>query len=269
MATPSLAEEAISLLLELAERGEIDPWDVQVIDVIDRFLLQLAPTANTRDLSESAQAFLYASMLVYLKAIALAETEEEEEEADAFDEAPWDGDIDPLPPIPLEQTLKPRPVARISRTRPVTLKEIIAQLQVLEDAAKHQEGRPKRSRRTAIAKGERITSIAQLSHPENLAEIVAMLEPILAGNWQHSSSIEIQVLLSRHQEKHPGKASIASIFWALLMMASRSQVHLKQEEFYGDLSVLPFGALGMDGDPRGMQEENREGERQLDELQSA
>ena len=246
----SLAEEAIDLLLELAERGEIDPWDVQVIDVIDRFLTRLAPTANTRDLSESAQAFLYASMLVYLKAIALAEAELEEDENAEFDEAPWEGEIDPLPPIPLEHTLKPRPVARITRTRPVTLKEIIAQLQVLEEAAQRQESRPKRVRKT-IPAGEKISSISQLSHPENLAEIVSMLEPILNGNWQHSNEISIANLVSIHQERHPGKASIASIFWALLMMASRSQVHLHQEEFYGDLAVLPFGALAIESDPVG------------------
>ena len=243
----SLTEEAIDLLLELAERGEIDPWDVQVIDVIDRFLTQLAPTATTRDLSESAQALLYASMLIYLKAIALAEAELEEDESEDFDEAPWEGELEPLPPIPLEHTLKPRPVARITRTRPVTLKEIIAQLQVLEEAAQRQESRPKRMRKT-IPTGEKISSIAQLSHPENLAEIVSMLEPILTRNWQHSRAISITSLVSLHQEDHPGKASIASIFWALLMMASRSQVHLQQEEFYGDLSVLPFGFTASDPD---------------------
>ncbi len=35
--TLSLAQDAISFLIDLAERGEIDPWDVKVIDVIDRF----------------------------------------------------------------------------------------------------------------------------------------------------------------------------------------------------------------------------------------
>ena len=39
----SLAQNAIALLIDLAERGEIDPWDVKVIDVVDRFLSQLQP----------------------------------------------------------------------------------------------------------------------------------------------------------------------------------------------------------------------------------
>ena len=37
----SPASEAIALLIDLAQKGEIDPWDVQVIEVIDRFLDEL------------------------------------------------------------------------------------------------------------------------------------------------------------------------------------------------------------------------------------
>lgn len=77
----NLTDAAISLLLNLAEQGEIDPWDVQVIDVIDRFLAHLAPTACTQDLSESGQAFLYAAMLVYLKAMALGSPDPSESTA--------------------------------------------------------------------------------------------------------------------------------------------------------------------------------------------
>jgi segregation and condensation protein A len=44
--TLSLAQNAIALLIDLAERGEIDPWDVKVIEVIDRFLSKLQPEAR-------------------------------------------------------------------------------------------------------------------------------------------------------------------------------------------------------------------------------
>ncbi len=54
--------EGIALLIDLAQRGEIDPWDVQVIDVIDRYLSKLisaesaTQAAYEADLS-SGQAF--------------------------------------------------------------------------------------------------------------------------------------------------------------------------------------------------------------------
>ncbi|CCQ53869.1 hypothetical protein CWATWH0005_1505 [Crocosphaera watsonii WH 0005] len=38
------ATEVIETLMNLAQQGEIDPWDVQVIDVIDRFLNELGST---------------------------------------------------------------------------------------------------------------------------------------------------------------------------------------------------------------------------------
>jgi segregation and condensation protein A len=63
----SLAQTAIAFLIDLAEQGEIDPWDVKVIEVIDRFLHTLRSQADSLDnsgrnpyennLSESGQAF--------------------------------------------------------------------------------------------------------------------------------------------------------------------------------------------------------------------
>ncbi len=81
----SLAQDAIALLIELAEKGEIDPWDVRVIEVVDRYLSGLTPKPTPSselgaspyhaDLSRSGQAFLYASMLVWLKADSLLRSE--------------------------------------------------------------------------------------------------------------------------------------------------------------------------------------------------
>ena len=53
----SVTKDAIALLINLAERGEIDPWDVQVIDVVDRFLSRLI-VSDRRDLYDSGQALL-------------------------------------------------------------------------------------------------------------------------------------------------------------------------------------------------------------------
>ena len=70
----SVTKDAIALLISLAERGEIDPWDVQVIDVVDRFLSRLI-VSDRRDLYDSGQAMLYASMLVLLKANSLSDSQ--------------------------------------------------------------------------------------------------------------------------------------------------------------------------------------------------
>ncbi|MBE9020143.1 segregation/condensation protein A, partial [Chroococcidiopsidales cyanobacterium LEGE 13417] len=62
--------EGIALLIELAQRGEIDPWDVRVIEAIDRYLnallaaQEITPGSYESNLSQSGQAFLLASLLV-------------------------------------------------------------------------------------------------------------------------------------------------------------------------------------------------------------
>ncbi|MFO0171970.1 MAG: segregation/condensation protein A, partial [Aphanizomenon sp.] len=68
--------ERITHLIEQAEKGEIDPWDVRVIEVIDHYLELMSPEGRTirgyeSDLSQSGQAFLSASKLVLFKANTL------------------------------------------------------------------------------------------------------------------------------------------------------------------------------------------------------
>ena len=54
--------ETITNLIQQAEQGEISPWDVKVIEVIDRYLELMSGESSPRgyesDLSQSGQAFL-------------------------------------------------------------------------------------------------------------------------------------------------------------------------------------------------------------------
>ena len=65
----------IKFLQDAAGRGELDPWDVDVISVIDSFLDQFDHKLNNskssnnsyeKDLSETSEAFFAASVLVNL-----------------------------------------------------------------------------------------------------------------------------------------------------------------------------------------------------------
>jgi segregation and condensation protein A len=251
----SLAEEAIVLLIELAEKGEINPWDVNVIDVIDRFLTQASPTATTRDLSESGQAFLYAAMLVYLKAMALADPEPEEAPLPE-DESTWAEDpLASWSPHRLEHVLQPRAVPRLTRTRPVTLKDLIRHLQELESVLKEQPEPSAKPLTQRVTRKQALAAITQLAHPENLLETAAGLESLLAQLWQggvaHLSFERLIVEVAANPDtvllgQGSGSHSLPSVtphriqlFWALLLMASRSQVELRQEQFYQDLTILP------------------------------
>ena len=135
----SPAHNAIALLIDLAERGDLDPWDVEVIEVIDRCLSELVLVDQNggresyeAELSHSGQAFLYASMLVLLKADTLARLESPEGEEMLEDEALVDVDgMGNRLPLHLERQLRRRAVAQPPQQRKVTLEELIDQLKLM------------------------------------------------------------------------------------------------------------------------------------------
>ncbi|MGF1497382.1 MAG: segregation/condensation protein A [Elainellaceae cyanobacterium] len=262
----SLAQNAIALLIDLAERGEIDPWDVKVIDVVDRFLSQLQPGRRTdtgrspyeADLSESGQAFLYASMLVLIKADSLArsdEADEAEEDLEAMDLLASTGDAPPLP-LNLEKKIRRRAVARPPQNRRVTLQELIQQLEVIATAMADHKPRPRTHRPRPQAKSKAIRAIAQLAHQENLSEIAAALDQLLSQHWETISGdtdwvdfehllevwttpeVQKQFGLDKLQSPHhTPQSDRVGVFWALLFLSAQSKIELDQQEFYRDLKV--------------------------------
>lgn len=275
----SLAQNAIALLIDLAERGELDPWDVQVIDVIDRFLSQLQPTRSTEpgrspyeaDLSQSGQAFLYASMLVLLKADTLVRAE-----VDAHDQVP-ETDIDLFAqnlrvlPLDLERQLRRRAVAQPIQNRRVTLRELITQIEVIESAVTEVPRRSRLRRPRPQTRSQALRVISQLAHQENLTETATALEQFLDSNWLTLSQgqewidfdrlvvgwscpsvygiPEFEKPVSGHHapelSEEPGEANISDrvgLFWALLLLTSQSKVELLQAEFYQDLKIRLISA---------------------------
>jgi segregation and condensation protein A len=294
--TVSLAQNAIALLIELAERGEINPWDVQVIEVIDRFLSKLKPPVNSEfdrnsgrapyetDLSESGQAFLYASMLLLLKADSLArlETDQEPNPTEEF----LEDSIGIERPLlrNLEQQIRRRATAPPVQRRQVTLQELIAQLNLIATAMADPKPRRVASRRPRPqSPSQAMRTITQLAHEENLSEIAVVLETFLANHWQQLGTdqdwLNFEVLLECWAEaqasspspiSRPAKAQESQpdselavptihdrvgVFWALLFLSAQSKVELSQQTFYQDLQVRSFtlseGAEQIDVPERG------------------
>lgn len=280
--TLSLAQNAIALLIDLAERGEIDPWDVQVIEVIDRFLSKLKPTEATEsgstgrppyeaDLFESGQAFLYASILLLLKADSLARLESdntnEVEPAEFLEDVILDRPL----LMRLEQQIRRRATAPPVQKRQVTLQELIAQLNLIATAMADPKPRRSVRRPRPQSRTQAMRAIAQLAHEENLSEIAAVLETFLAEHWQQFNQVnqeqdwlDFESLLqfwSAAQIEAPSPSSAKAkpsepsastvhapthaptihdrvgVFWALLFLSAQSKVELAQQEFYQDLRI--------------------------------
>ncbi|MEM8641595.1 MAG: segregation/condensation protein A [Cyanobacteria bacterium P01_G01_bin.54] len=257
--TIPLAEEAIAVLHDLALRGEIDPWDVQVIEVIDRYLSKLPlntataaqPHGASSHLPQSGQAFVWASMLVLLKANTLEAEDENEAEVEGalLDDPLWTPRE--LPPR-LEQHIRRRPTVPPVRRRRVTLNELIAQIQQMARLMETQLPR-QRQRRLGYSRREATQQISQLAHDENLNETADRLEVLLHDRLgptseQPQPSVPLDQLVQWWAESQvhspsnhtPSTHDRVGVFWALLLLCSQSKVELIQSHFYADLEIKPL-----------------------------
>jgi len=72
-------EDPIEVLLEMARRGEVDPWDIDIARITERFLEYL-DSMEERDLRIPARTLLYAAILLRMKSDSMEEPEDEIEE---------------------------------------------------------------------------------------------------------------------------------------------------------------------------------------------
>src|SRR5512133_1955431 len=85
-ATQVPLEDPVEILVGMAERGEIDPWNINIIEVTDRFLSEL-DRRRELNLQVSGRTLFYASTLLRMKSeqLTVAEAPEEVEEGDGED----------------------------------------------------------------------------------------------------------------------------------------------------------------------------------------
>lgn len=250
--------KTITLLIDQAERGEIDPWDVQVIEVIDRYLELMAPEVTARgyeaDLSQSGQAFLSASMLVLFKANTLVQLSTvSQTQEDVVDDmlVSEDGALHQAHRLQLERHLRRRTAAMPPPKRRVTLQELIDQLQIMANQLKlvQKVSKPNRLKRQPSVQTMR--EALELAHHENLTEVALELEQVLhlwasklhlEHNWLNLEQL-VQMWTQTKQPYQNGSAhesehsQLVSVFWALLLLSAQSKVELFQEDFYQEIKI--------------------------------
>jgi segregation and condensation protein A len=283
----SLIQDTIDSLVDLAEQGAIDPWDVRVIEILDRYFQGLqtsllgttGKTAYDIHLSQSAQAFVSAALFVLLKAnrIALEATD-----PDAFNGDDPDGDPDwaevltdepaPLPtPKNLEQLLKRRGSPGPMRQRRVSLQEMIDQLQEVAEILAARPKRPPRQKR--LSRSQKAKAIRHLAHQENLAETAAALEAAIAIARQdlfphgpipfdHLAIATTTPVPPSDDPDHPldqptrqRRHDRVGTLWGLLLLASQGKVDLQQDQFYGDIHIHPLAPPAPEAQPNTPQQQ--------------
>jgi segregation and condensation protein A len=234
---PDVVEDPVEILVGLAERGEIDPWNINIIEVTDRFLSELERHRQL-NLQISGRTLFYAATLLRMKAEQLEvveRTDDEGEGEDLFgedysgmpvDEIDYSGRLGPIER--LEHEIQRRLDRKNMRKSPITLFELITEL-------KNIEKEERRRRRMAADPGEAFLidadDVVSIAHEEGFQESsMVRLAEYLEG-------LEIDEEMTLAELCQRMEWGIPEVYIPLLFLALDGRCNLRQEEFFGDIWV--------------------------------
>ncbi|AUV80946.1 segregation/condensation protein A [Salinigranum rubrum] len=237
--------EPVELLVQLAEEGEIDPWDIDIVAVTDAFLERL----DESDLRTSGRALFYASVLLRMKSDEiLAPDDPEPEESWAAEMSGGEFDYDPIDA--LESEIDRRLDRKHARGSPETLDELVRDLREAEHGSWWKEGRTYDT--SGSPQGyNRGTQTLDYHAADDFRDEGEPGEADVTGTTHmediESTIADVERALRTHYDKGRDEVLFAEIrdvggrrvqtFLALLFLAHRGVVHLQQDELFGDLWV--------------------------------
>lgn len=215
----------------MAKRGEIDPWNVNVVDVTDRFLKRIE-AAKRLDLRVSGRVLLYAAILIRMKAEAITLEAIGEVEDEVEDYFPYF--IDEPMEFPeyeeeeMEDTLLEILASQRRRVRKITtLKDLIDELKRAEEVEKR-----RRRRRRAQRQDVTIEAALKVPHEESLEETIARVEKEVFDVLGKSGSTTLFSLVRRWDIP-----TLVDYYISILHLTFRRKILIEQEEFYGDIEI--------------------------------
>jgi segregation and condensation protein A len=233
-----MSEEPVEILVQMAERGEIDPWNIDIVEVTDRFLSELERRKEL-DLRVSGRTLFYAALLLRMKSEYLDQSGEEEvpdeeyegEEADPFEFIGFPegagGPIDQL-----EREIRRRLDRKNLRKRPVTLFELILEL---KNAEKEQRRR-QRFRPAYPMEVIDVEEVVGIAHEEGYREAA------LAVLSRCEETIAAEGIITLHELAALLGKGIFEVYIPLLYLMFEGKLCLWQEEFFGEILVQACSA---------------------------
>ena len=237
-----MIHDPVEILVKMAERGEIDPWNINIIEVTDKFFAEMEKE-ETLDLRLSARTLLYAATLLRIKSDYLKDPEWDDEE----DGDPGADDSEPggeesrsafhNPVSLLEHEIKRRLDRKNMRKQPITLYDLI---NLLRNAEKEER---RRQREPWVFDGlvysEEVVSIAhEEAYHESAREVLSCC--------LDSASSGTRVTLSGIARKLTWP--LIHVYIPLLFLMHEGQLILTQDTFFGEVYIEPLaGMSGAEG----------------------
>jgi segregation and condensation protein A len=234
-------EDPVEILVGLAERGEIDPWNIDIIEVTDRFLSEL-DRRRELNLQLSGRTLFYAATLLRMKSelLTVPEPSEDVDEGDGedlFGEDFGEGvseDIDyrgRLGPMErLEHEIQRRLDRKNMRKSPTTLFELITEL-------KNIEKEERRRRRLASGGSPDDDSLIDADDVVSIAHEEGFQESSMIRLAEYLGGLEIDEEMTLAELCRQLDWGIPEVFIPLLFLALDGRCALRQDEFYGDIWV--------------------------------
>jgi segregation and condensation protein A len=230
---PGVVEDPVEILVGLAERGEIDPWNIDIIEVTDRFLSELE-RCRQLNLQISGRTLFFAATLLRMKSEQL-----DVPAVDEGGEGDDNGDFDLADDLDFEDEGRLGPIERLEREiqrrldrkslrkSPVTLFELIIELKNLEKEER-------RRRRLPPADDDYLVEaddVVGIAHEEGYQDSARQVIEECLANADPDTEITLAELCKDLGWQLP------DVYIPLLFLALDGQCNLRQEEFFGDIWV--------------------------------
>ena len=243
--------DGIEILVNMAKQGKIDPWNVNIVDVTDKYLMHLFQS-KAQNLRLTGRTLLFAAILLKLKSNVLEGIDvldfepQHEEDFNYDDEMPLDYEEEYIPTnnvISIDEVLQRRTSVRLNHNRVVTLRDLIRQLEFYEMLDKKQSLKNAHERaKRRVQNYARLSpeDIINLAHDEYIENGVQRLKANLSEILNRQDKIELNELTLLGMDK-------ISAYISLLFLTVDSDYDLEQDEFYSDLYVVRRPAKESDG----------------------
>lgn len=257
----------IEILVQMAQKGELDPKNIDIIDATDRFLRAVA-AAPRENLRQSGKIIFHASVLLRLKAEALLITRIEDLDAITDDFMDFDTEGSPIiydsndEAVGRQITLADLQRALVRRSkqqnkgrqRRVTLEQLIESLREAERLEKKRLERKEREPKALIQMDgyhamEDMADILDLAHDEDIETVIVRIEQLLVKVMEDMIRLTLKDLIGMMN----GRGDWVDAFLACLFLSNAGKINLEQDVFYGPLYLVKndgadaLTATGTDG----------------------
>lgn len=209
-----------SLLIELIETKQLDPWNIDIIEVVDGYV-EIVKKMKLLDLRVPANIILASSVLLRMKSDTLRTLEQNQIIEDISDAGEIIRQIPEIPPLLSRSRLQP--------ARRITLTEL---MDALNDAIKVVE---KRGIRLSRAPEQMKILISE----KTIDEIIESVYDLVEKNVDKTGLLRFNDMKPRFEGN---EKVLTEFFIPLLFLAHKGRVTLLQDEFFEEIFVK-LGAM--------------------------